>query len=209
MLSVTDNGCGMDESVKKDIFEPFFTTKERKKGTGLGLSTVYGIVRQYKGNIEVDSEPGHGTTFRLYFPVYQGSAPEKSDHTAENLTVQAKETILLVEDEHPLLAMAQQMLKRLGYHVLTADSPKKAIDISRNHPEKIHLLMTDVIMPGMTGRDLADRLSGERPGIRCLYVSGYTSDVIAPQGVLENDVHFMQKPFTIKVLATKLREVLS
>lgn len=209
MLSVCDDGFGMDKSTLKQIFEPFFTTKGTKKGTGLGLSTVYGIVRQNMGHISVESEPGQGTTFKVYLPVCHGHAEAESELSETDAHQTGSETILLVEDEESLLVLTRRILEHLGYKVLPAGSPLEALQISKEYQGNIHLMMTDVIMPGMTGRELSVRLSEERPEMICIYISGYTSDILAPKGVLDKDLHFIQKPFTKKILAARLREILS
>ncbi len=208
MLAVSDDGCGMTHETMGKIFEPFFTTKEMGHGTGLGLSTVYGIVRQNGGFINVYSEIGNGTTFKIYIPPFGGDAEETvaERHSVEGTPVSG--TILLVEDEPPLLAMTKTMLERIGYRVLAANGGKEALDEASDYPGHIDLLITDVIMPGMNGRELADRLSQLYPGIRTLYMSGYTATFIAGKGVLDGDTNFIQKPFTADDLALKTREAL-
>jgi PAS domain S-box-containing protein len=209
MLAVGDDGCGMDKETLAKIFEPFFTTKEVGKGTGLGLATVYGIVKQNNGFIDVHSEPGKGTTFKIYLPRQepQEAATEPPRRPVEVPT--GTETVLLVEDEKPLLKFARMLLEQLGYTVLASGSPKEAIRMARGYANEIHLLMTDVVMPGMSGRDLCGQLEADRPGLKCLFMSGYTADVIAHQGVLDEGIHFLQKPFSREALATKIREALS
>jgi CheY-like chemotaxis protein len=209
VLSVSDDGCGMDEETRSHIFEPFFTSKPMGKGTGLGLATVYGIVKQNDGFVNVYSEPGQGTTFRIFLPVPGvdgSSAPAAVPYTDE--TVRGQETVLLVEDEKAMLELSTRMLKRLGYGVVAASTPGEAIRMAREHEGDIHLLMTDVVMPEMNGRDLAVHLLNLFPDIQRLFISGYTADVIAHHGVLEDGVHFLQKPFTMADLASKLREAL-
>ncbi|MDQ7825131.1 MAG: response regulator [Candidatus Eremiobacteraeota bacterium] len=209
VLEVNDDGCGMDKEIMAHVFEPFFTTKEMGKGTGLGLATVYGIVKQNHGFIDLESEPGKGTTFRICLPRHE---PENAV-TGERLpSVEAPtgtETVLIVEDQESLLKLIRRLLEQLGYHVLAAGSPNNALKLAEEYPDLIHLLLTDVVMPEMNGRDLMKRLTAMRPGIKCLFMSGYTSDVIARRGVLEADVHFLQKPFSVKSLARKVHEVLS
>jgi PAS domain S-box-containing protein len=208
MLAVSDNGCGMDRETLTNIFEPFFTTKERGKGTGLGLATVYGVVKQNDGVINVYSEPGEGTTFKIYLPRYSGkTAHAPAEAPAESATG-GPETVLLVEDEPMLLELAQTMLQELGYAVLAAATPGQAIRLAEEHAGEIHLLMTDVVMPEMNGRDLAKRLLSLYPNLKRLFMSGYTANVIAHHGILEEGVHFIQKPFSMKDLATKVREAL-
>jgi two-component system cell cycle sensor histidine kinase/response regulator CckA len=194
-LLVSDTGGGMSEDVLEHIFEPFFTTKERGKGTGLGLSTVYGIVKQSEGNIEVESRLGKGTTFRIYLPLVE--VPAESLQTKIQMELKSRsETILLVEDDEMVRALAAHALRRKGYHVLEAANGGEALLICEQHPEKIHLLLTDVIMPHLSGRALADKLSGMRPDMKILYMSGYTDNIIIPHGVLEAEIAFLPKPFT-------------
>jgi PAS domain S-box-containing protein len=209
LLAVSDNGCGMDKETLAKIFEPFFTTKEVGKGTGLGLATIYGIVKQNNGFINVYSEPGQGTTFKVYLPMQesQAAATEQPRQPAEVPT--GTETVLLVEDEPSLLNFARLLLEDLGYTVLATGSPREAIQLAKEHSHEIDLLMTDVVMPGMSGRDLREQLEGHRPGLKCLFMSGYTTNVIAHQGVLDEGVHFVQKPFSREAIARKIREALS
>ena len=207
-LFVSDSGCGMDKETQSHLFEPFFTTKDPGKGTGLGLATVYGIVKQNKGLINVYSEPGHGTTFKIYLPRHAGGDAGIRKQVPAQPDAHGHETILLVEDESAILTLVVTMLKKLGYTVLAADAPEKAIQLARDHVGPVHLLITDVIMPGMDGQALAKELRALYPRIRRLFMSGYTADVIAHHGVLDKGVHFIQKPFDIKALAAKIREVL-
>lgn len=207
LLAVSDNGCGMDAATQAHLFEPFFTTKEMGKGTGLGLATVFGIVRQNDGFINVYSEPGRGTTFKVYLPRYE-SEGVRPVHVVSTPTQIGQETILLVEDEPAIQEVTEKMLHRLGYTVLSASTPGQAIRLAREHAGAIDLLLTDVIMPEMNGRDLAKNLLSIYPGMKRLFVSGYTADVIAHHGVLDAGVHFLQKPFSTDTLAAKIREVL-
>jgi two-component system, cell cycle sensor histidine kinase and response regulator CckA len=207
-LNVSDNGTGMDAETQSHIFEPFFTTKEIGKGTGLGLATVYGIVKQNDGFIYVNSEPGKGTTFVIYLPRHITKSEKIQITTPELNDLQGQETILLVEDEPVILQMTTKMLERQGYAVLAANTPGEAIRIADVHTGPIHLVMTDVVMPEMNGRDLVKNLLIRYPSIKRLFMSGYTSNVIAHQGVLDPDINFIQKPFSIKNLAAKVREVL-
>ena len=207
-LSVRDTGCGMDDDTLAHLFEPFFTTKELGKGTGLGLATVYGIVRQNGGCIEVDSRPDRGAVFRIYLPRHDGSLPPGTMAGAAEPVAGGTETILLVEDEPLILEMATAMLTPLGYTVLPAATPATALRLAREHAGTIDLLLTDVVMPEMNGRELAARLVEIRPGLRRLFMSGYTADVIASRGVLEEGVEFVQKPFTRKRLVARIRQVL-
>ena len=208
LLAVSDDGHGMGKEILPKIFEPFFTTKDIGKGTGLGLATVYGIVKQNHGFIDVQSEQARGTTFQIFFPRHSGEVePARSKAPAKG-TLGGKETILLVEDEPVLLELTSQMVEMQGYTVLAAHSPNEALRLSEVHPGPIHLLMTDVVMPEMNGKDLACKLLSLHPDLRCLFVSGYTADVIAHHGVLDEGVHFLQKPYTVQVLSKKVREVL-
>jgi PAS domain S-box-containing protein len=206
-LAVSDNGHGMDKETLAHIFEPFFTTKGIGEGTGLGLSTVYGAARQNNGFINAYSEPGLGTTLTLYLPRYEGQVQARTN-TAAIPPSGGKETILLVEDEPAILDVASEILKRLGYTVLSANSPDEAMHLARVHAGDISLLLTDVVMPEMNGRDLAEKLLSLYPHVKRLFMSGYTSDVIAHHGVLDAGVHFIQKPFSVTDLAAKVREVL-
>ncbi len=207
VLSVSDNGCGMDKDTLERIFEPFFTTKPVGKGTGLGLATVYGIVKQNDGFVSVYSEPGQGTTFTLYFPRHEEEV-RTENQTSKDIAGSRGETVLLVEDDPLLLEMSATMLESLGYRVLSAGTPTKAIRMAQDTRREIYLLLTDVVMPQMTGREMANQLKTLRPEIKHLFMSGYTADVIAHQGVLDEKVHFIQKPFSLRDLAVKIREVL-
>jgi CheY-like chemotaxis protein len=209
LLAVSDDGCGMDKETLASLFEPFFTTKEVGRGTGLGLSTVYGIVRQNCGFINVYSEPGKGTTVRIYLPRDESEQPVavRTPDTAQAPC--GTETVLLVEDESALLTLAATLLEELGYTVLAAATPNQGLRLAEEYAGEIHLLMTDVVMPEMNGRDLRKLLSESRPGIRCLFMSGYTANAIAHHGVLDEGVHFLQKPFSLQSVAVKLREALA
>ncbi|MDG4475635.1 ATP-binding protein [Thiovibrio frasassiensis] len=208
LLAVSDNGCGMDKEILAQIFEPFFTTKEKDKGTGLGLATVYGVVRQNNGFINVYSEPGQGTTFSIYLPSFSSEEVTPTETRLAEEPTGGTETVLLVEDEATLLHLGKTILQRLGYTVLAASTPMAAIELAQEHPGEIHLLITDVVMPEMNGRDLAKRLVSLRPTMHCLFMSGYTANVIAHHGVLDTDIHFIQKPFSIDDLARTARETL-
>lgn len=201
-----DTGCGMDPHALDHVFEPFFTTKNADKGTGLGLSTVYGIVKQNGGFIEVASEPEQGTTFRIYLPRYRG--PDGQTRPDVPRIPRGSETILLVEDEPAMLDVIAQMIEGLGYTVKAAGTPAEAIRLVRTFADAIPLLVTDVVMPGMNGRALARALKEVSPRLKCLFMSGYTADVIAHQGVLEDNLFFLHKPFDTAALASKIREVL-
>ena len=206
MLTVSDDGCGMDRETLSQVFEPFFTTKELGKGTGLGLATVYGIVKQNNGFINAYSEPGQGTIFRIYLPRHRDKPGEIHEKGPAETAVRGHETILLVEDEPAILSMTTMMLKRLGYTVLTASTPGEAIRLARENAEQINLLMTDVVMPEMNGRDLAKKLLSLYPNLRCLFMSGYTANVIAHHGVLDKGINFIQKPFSKLSLAKVLKK---
>ncbi|MBS0014177.1 MAG: transporter substrate-binding domain-containing protein [Desulfobacterales bacterium] len=208
LLAVSDDGAGMDRQMLENIFEPFFTTKEVSKGTGLGLATVYGIVRQNNGFINVYSEPEEGTTFRIYLPRHTGEAEVQPRDSSGEIPLGSGETVLLVEDEPGIMQMGQIMLQRLGYEVLAADAPADALAQARDHNAPIHLLITDVVMPEMNGRQLAEKIASMYPEIKVLYMSGYTANVIAHHGVLEKGLHFIEKPFSIRELAAKIRHVL-
>ncbi len=207
LLAVSDNGCGIDKETINQIFEPFFTTKEMGKGTGLGLSTVYGIVKQNNGFVNVYSESGQGTTFRIYLPSFSTETVTTETRLVSE-PLGGRETVLLVEDEAILLNLAKTILQRLGYTVLSASTPMAALQLVQENAGEIDLLITDVVMPEMNGRELARQLSSLRPTMRCLYMSGYTANVIAHHGVLDAGIHFIQKPFSIDDLARTIRETL-
>ncbi|MEO8621996.1 MAG: PAS domain S-box protein [bacterium] len=208
MLSVSDNGVGMDASVQARVFEPFFTTKAAGKGTGLGLATVYGIVKQNGGQIAVYSEPGRGTSFKMYFPRFDEVSAERELPSATPELAGGTETILLVEDQPAVLEIARTVLVRTGYRVVEASDGHHALDLASKHNGRIDLLVTDVVMPRMNGRELADQFSRLRPRAGILFVSGYTDDAIVLHGVLEREMHFLQKPFTPAALLRKVRMVL-
>ena len=208
MLAVSDDGSGMSKEVLDHLFEPFFTTKEVGKGTGLGLATVYGIVKQNEGFISVYSEPDSGSTFKIYLPRFAGEVLEPDAADAAETPKGRGETVLLVEDETVILNVVEAMLEELGYTVLAASTPGEALREAKDHGAEIKLLITDVVMPEMNGRDLVKLISNITPGLKYLFTSGYTADVIAHRGVLEEDLHFLQKPFSLKDLAAKVHEVL-
>ncbi len=208
MISVTDNGCGMAGEVIDHIFEPFFTTKEVGKGTGLGLATVYGIVKQNKGFINVYSKPAMGSTFNICFPLVTEKSDDLKKQEEVKLPEGKQENILLVEDEEELLEMTTLMLEKLGYNVLAAREPCEAIRMADEYKGTIDILVTDVVMPGMNGRELYEILGSRYKNIKCLFMSGYTGDVIATHGIIPEGVNFIQKPFFKKDLALKLRKVL-
>ena len=208
MLAMSDTGTGMDAAIQAHIFEPFFTTKEKGKGTGLGLSTVYGIVKQSGGFIWVYSEPGLGSTFKIYLPSVEDAAESVPGSEARNLPFGGSETILLVEDEEAVRALASRILQERGYRVLESARPEDALQIAEHHQEPIDLLLTDVVLPKMSGRKIAEHLTALRPSMKVLYMSGYTDDAVVRSGVLESNTAFLQKPFTPSGLARKVREVL-
>ena len=208
LLSVTDTGTGMDTATLGHIFEPFFTTKEPGKGTGLGLATVYGVVKQSGGYIWVDSEPGKGSSFSVYLPQVAAEQSVSQPGGSPAQTPQGSETVLLVEDAEALRRLARSLLEQNGYVVLTAADGAEALRVAENMQGKIHLLLTDVVMPGMNGRALADRLVRLREGLKVLYMSGYTYTAVADHGVLEPGTYLLQKPFTEETLLQKVREVL-
>ncbi len=208
-LAVSDDGCGIDKDMLQQIFEPFFTTKDIGKGTGLGLSTVYGAVKQNNGFINVYSESAQGTTFMIYLPRHSGEDDALLTENNETLIQSGKETILLVEDESFFLELTTMMLNKLGYNVLPANTPNEAIHLVKEHKGEVHLLLTDVVMPEMNGRDLANYLLELYPNMKKIFMSGYTANVIAHRGILDEGIQFLQKPFSIKDLATKIRESLT
>ena len=207
-LTVSDNGTGMDKEILQHIFEPFFTTKEAGKGTGLGLATVYGIVRQNEGYINVYSEPGYGSSFSIYLPRTTETV-ESKEEPEEEQNFSGKGNILLVEDDAMVLQIAKGMLESMGYTVTAVNKPMEAISIYEKPDNSFDLVVTDVIMPNMSGKDLRNRLLETKPDTKLLFMSGYTADVIAHHGVLEKGVHFLQKPFSLKSLATKVLEAMS
>jgi two-component system, cell cycle sensor histidine kinase and response regulator CckA len=207
MLAVSDTGTGMDQEILRHLFEPFFTTKEPGHGTGLGLATVYGIVKQSGGNIWVYSEVGQGTTFKVYLPRV-GQPLDSVTPRQPKSSLRGTETVLLVEDENGVRSVARRMLEGHGYSVLEATDGLNAIELVRQHDGPIHLLVTDVVMPHMSGRDVADEITARLPGIKVLFLSGYTAHAIAHRGVLDSKTPFLEKPFTLVSLASKVREVL-
>ena len=209
LLSVTDTGCGMDAATRARLFEPFFTTKDVGKGTGLGLATVYGIVQQSKGYIVVDSAPGRGATFRVYLPRHGEPALPAASTPKAASALTGQETVLLVEDGDPVRSMARQILQSYHYNVLEAANGQEALRVAAECAGPIHLMLTDVVMPYVSGPQLAEQLAAQRPEMRVVYMSGYTDDAIMRHRVAESGVPFLQKPFTPTSLATKVREVLN
>jgi len=208
LLAVADDGMGMDDETREHLFEPFFTTKEQGHGTGLGLATVYGIVTQSGGHIAVDSTVGDGATFRVYLPRIDEDV--RSDEERRRVRVdnlQGSEVVLLVEDDGAVRAMARQALLAFGYRVLEAGDGREALRVEQDHPGQIHLLLTDVVMPRMTGRQLAERVTRLRPEVRVVYMSGYTNDAVLLRGV-SPETGFVHKPFTPMALARAVRHAL-
>ena len=208
-LAIRDNGSGMTPETIEHIFEPFFTTKEIGQGTGLGLATVYGIVRQNHGLILVDSAPGEGSAFQVFLPLCANrDLPPAREPAAAISPARGRETILMVEDDAPILDLARRMLEHLGYTLLAAASPFEALRIAQARQDRIHLLVSDVAMPEMNGKELARQIQSVRPGLHCLFMSGHGADILAPQGILDPGVHFIQKPFSMAQLADKIRAIL-
>jgi signal transduction histidine kinase/DNA-binding response OmpR family regulator len=208
MLAVSDTGCGMDAATQARIFEPFFTTKEAGKGTGLGLSTIYGIVKQCDGNIWVYSEPGRGSSFKVYLQRVEESVSSVEVDDSMPQTMQGSETILLVEDEASIRTLARSVLEEQGYTVLEAGNGVEGIEVSQRHQGPIHLLISDVVMPRTNTREFMQRMTALRPDMKVLYISGYTRETIVQHGVLEEGINFIEKPFTPRALLTKVRQVL-
>jgi len=207
MISVSDTGCGMDKETLEHIFEPFFTTKGEGEGTGLGLATVYGIIKQNNGFINVYSEPGKGATFKIYFPVYEGQ--DEKPYQAEDLeNIMGQETILLAEDDTDVRTFTRNALQQLGYQVIDFGEPIEALEYFKKHSDEIDLLFTDLVMPGMNGQELHRQIEQIKPGIKVLFTSGYTSNIIAVQGIIKRGINFLQKPFAPSVLGKKIRQIL-
>ncbi len=208
MLAVTDNGTGMDEKTRSRVFDPFFTTKEKVGGTGMGLSTVYGIVKQNNGYVWVYSEPGKGTSFKVYFPKVAEDVTAGKERAKVSDEISGSETVLIVEDNDALRKLAKNALRKYGYKILEAENGEKALNVSETHEGPIHLLLTDVVMPRMSGTDLSEKLQSIRPETRVIYMSGYTADAIVRNGILRQDINFIEKPFSLESLGKKVRQVL-
>jgi two-component system cell cycle sensor histidine kinase/response regulator CckA len=207
MLAVRDTGVGMDEATRARIFEPFFTTKERGRGTGLGLSTVFGIVRHSHGHLWVDSEPGRGTTFRVYLPRVTAAAPRRRDESRP-MTLRGSETVLVVEDDDQVRAVAVAILRRRGYRIIAARDGDEAQRASEAAPGALDLLVTDVVLPGISGPELAQRLRRRHPALKVLCMSGYTDEINDGDAVRETHLPYLQKPFTADALSIAVRRVL-
>ncbi len=208
VLSVSDTGVGIDDEVREHIFEPFFTTKEEDKGTGLGLSTVYAAVVQSQGHVEVDSAPGEGTRFRIYLPSVAGEADAAPEASGGAPGRRGHETVLLAEDDEAVRRLLRELLAQQGYRVIAAEHGAHALELVEEHGEDVEILVTDVVMPGMSGPDLADRLARRFPRMRILFISGYTDSLVVRHGLLDAEHVMLQKPFDAQLLATKVREIL-
>jgi nitrogen-specific signal transduction histidine kinase/ActR/RegA family two-component response regulator len=208
MLSVSDTGCGMDAATQAHVFEPFFTTKAVDKGTGLGLSTVYGIVKQSEGDIVIDSEPGAGATFKIFLPRVDGAAAEEDTPGVRVNLPRGSETVLVAEDEDAVRGVARELLSICGYTVLEARNGREGLALAREHPGPIHLLLTDVVMPLMSGTELAQQLTAVRPAMKVLFMSGYTDDTVALRRIAEGEIPLLEKPFTTEALARQVRAAL-
>jgi CheY-like chemotaxis protein len=208
VIAFSDDGCGMDEKTQDNAFEPFFTTKDIGKGTGLGLATIYGIVRQNNGYANVYSEPGQGTTFRIYLPRFVNVENNSVESDEQESVVGGNETILLTEDEKNIRIITGLILERLGYNLLMAADPEEAIKLASEHSGKIDLLLSDVIMPIMNGLDLAKELKKTRPEMKKLFMSGYTANVVAMKDIVDEKINFLSKPFSREILSHKIREIL-
>ena len=207
-LAISDTGCGMSDEVKQHLFEPFFTTKPRGQGTGLGLATIYGAIRQSNGHIEVYSEVGKGTTFKIYLPAESGAPESLTPALGLRPVTGGSETVLVVEDDERVRNVATKVLRNAGYRVLSASNGEAALDLASHDREPIHLLVTDVVMPGMNGRQLAEHLAEGHPETRTLFTSGYTDNIIAHHGVLDREIEFLSKPYTLEVLTRRVRDIL-
>jgi CheY-like chemotaxis protein len=208
LLMISDTGSGMDEDTQAHIFEPFFTTKAYGKGTGLGLSTVYGIVKQSEGFIWVASEIGKGTTFKIYFPTILEEAKDLPDHQKQYQSLEGNETILLVEDEEMVRELSARILVDKGYKVLEASRGEEALEVAGKFAEKIQLMITDVVMPGMSGKKLAQQMKKDRPEMQVLFISGYTDDILSNSNNIDKGLYFLQKPFLPDHFLGKVREIL-
>jgi two-component system cell cycle sensor histidine kinase/response regulator CckA len=208
MMAISDNGSGMDAATQARIFEPFFTTKGKGKGTGLGLSTVYGIVKQSNGFVWVYSEPGKGTAFKIYFPQLEGTRAAPPAKGQSEAAIRGGETVLIAEDESSARALAARVLREQGYTVFEAPDGMEALRVARELSGKIDLVLTDVVMPKISGTELVSQIEAMKPGVKALYLSGYTDSAVVHHGLLDSNVAFLQKPFTVENLARKVREVI-
>ena len=209
VLTVSDTGCGIPQEIQSRIFEPFFTTKEKGKGTGLGLAMVYGIVKQSGGYVWVYSEEGQGAAFKIYLPAVEQPVENTEPHASPLEKLAGTEAILLVEDETSVRELISQYLRDMGHTVAEASDGTEALEVASRHQGPLHMLVTDMVMPKMSGRELADRLLELNPQLKILFISGYTSDSAARHGILEGEMAFLQKPFGLRDLARKIREVLN
>jgi two-component system, cell cycle sensor histidine kinase and response regulator CckA len=208
-ILINDSGSGMNKEVQERLFEPYFTTKELGRGTGLGLATVYGIVKQNRGFINVYSEENKGTSIRVCLPRFDGPVAESLDPVIVQESSAGTETLLIVEDEEAILTLIQKRLENLGYTILAARTPQEAISQVSTFKNKIHLLLSDIVLPEMNGRELSEKLKVFQPQMSCLFMSGYSSNVISSQDILQDGIHLIQKPFSMKVLTQKIRELIS
>jgi CheY-like chemotaxis protein len=207
-LAISDTGCGMSDEVRQHLFEPFFTTKPRGQGTGLGLATIYGAIRQSNGHVEVYSEVGKGTTFKIYLPAESGAPESLTPTLGPRPVTGGSETVLVVEDDERVRNIATKVLRNAGYRVLSASNGEDALGLASDDGQPIHLLLTDVVMPGMNGRQLAERLAQLHPETITLFTSGYTDNIIAHHGVLERGIEFLSKPYALEALTRRVREML-
>jgi CheY-like chemotaxis protein len=208
MLKVSDTGIGMDKETQSHIFEPFFTTKEKGKGTGLGLSTIYGIIKQCNGYILIDSAPGHGTTFQVIFPRTSEKVTRESIQQVAYDTLKGEENVIVIEDDDAVRELTESFLLHYGYKVLTASSGEEALNICQSFKNNIQLAVVDVVMPGISGKQLSDEILKIYPEIKILFISGYTDESIVQHGILDSQVEFLQKPFSVESLGKKVRQVL-
>ena len=209
IMSIKDTGEGIDEDIIANIFDPFFTTKQHGKGTGLGLATVYGIIKQHDGYIYAYTQKGEGTTFKIYLPLCKETGEKRERTPTKKALFKGYETILIVDDNTAICQLIEETLKPLGYNCLQASSGKDALKLFHNYKRTIHLLLTDVVMPEMSGKELAEKLKQERPEIKVIFMSGYTGEIIAKHGILEEGIHYISKPIAPDILTKKIRSVLN